>query len=107
MVGDENQRTMYQEQLDTEALSTSIVALTKIEELEKHTERQYDQLRASQKELKMDMKSDNEKVITAISSVHKRVDSLFKYGITIGGFLIMLMISIIGYLLINGRPWPH
>ena len=87
-----------QHQIDLRALELSREALTRVEVYEKHSE---DRMR----EMKDDIKANSETVVGAISRVHDRVDSIFKYGVAIGGTVIMLLLGVIGYVFTSGLPW--
>lgn len=91
-------KAFYQNQIDTRALELSREALTRVEAYERHADLRY-------KELKDDIHNHNSEVIAAVSRVHGRIDGIFKYGVSIGISVVVLLLTVIGYLLTSGLPW--
>lgn len=100
-------RSYYQDQLNTEALNTATIALTKIEDLETHTNQQLKSLKEAQTSMKDDINRSDASIMMAVNEIAGKLDKFMWLLLTIGGACIMILLGIVGYLLVNGQPWSN
>lgn len=94
-----------QDQLDTRALEVSTAALTKIEQHITDCEKRDDRRWQEAQHARQEAVQARQDIKASIATIHQRIDKLVGRWFAAAAGLIAVLLTLLGYLLVNGVPW--